>query len=72
MSSPTDGLGARIAWPFISVLLGLLAGMTTNYVSISSAHSADIAVLKSRTDTNESALRQINQKLDRLLEHTVK
>ena len=69
MANGPNGTGNRILWWLISLLTGGLVGLCSHTISGNADHGSKIAVLEHQASETEHRLRQIETKLDRLLEH---
>jgi hypothetical protein len=69
MANGPNGNANRILWWLISLLTGGLVGLGSHTISGNAEHGSKIAVLEHQATETGHRLRQIEAKLDRLLEH---
>ena len=69
MANGPNGNGNRILWWLISLLTGGLVGLGSHTITGNADHGSKIAVLEHQATETEHRLRQIEAKIDRLLEH---
>jgi hypothetical protein len=69
MANGASSNGNKILWWLISLLTGGLVGLGSHTISGNADHGSKIAVLEHQATETEYRLRQIETKIDRLLEH---
>ncbi len=62
--------GNKVLWWLISLLTGGLVGIGSHHFTAAADHGARIAVLEHEATNTEHRLRSIENKIDKLLEHT--
>jgi hypothetical protein len=70
MANGTNAVnGNKILWWLISLLTGGLVGLGSHTLTNNAEHGSKIAVLEHQAAETADRLRQIESKLDKLLEH---
>jgi hypothetical protein len=68
MPNGANSNGNKILWWLISLLTGGLVGLGSHTITGNADHGSKIAVLEHQAAETEQRLRQIETKIDRLLE----